>query len=86
VTLSHHKVWVFTVAGVLIAASLIQAYAISPRLRQHGQACSPEDPTTCENASKWSNVLLWVAVTIYAIGFFVAYVLGPILSHLDAAS
>ena len=86
VTLSHHKVRVFTVAGVLITASLIQTYAISPRLRQDGQACSPEDQTACDTASRLSKVLLWVAVTIYAIGFFTAYVLGPILSHLDAVS
>jgi hypothetical protein len=84
VTLSHHKVWVFTVAGVLITASLIQTYAISPRLQQDGQACPPQDETACDTASRLSKVLLWVAVIIYAIGFFTAYVLGPILSHLDA--
>jgi hypothetical protein len=85
VALSHHKAWVFTVAGVLIALSFIQTYALSPRLRLADQACPPEDSGACDSASRLSKVLLWVAAVIYTIGFLVAYVLGPILSHLDAA-
>lgn len=84
VTLSHHKLWVFLVAGALIAMSLIHTYAISPRLRHDFAACPPEDSHACDTASRLSKVLLWVAVAIYAVGFFMAYVLGPILLHLDA--
>ena len=84
VDLSHHKSWVFTIAGILIAMSLVQTYAISPRLRRDFDACPPEDSNACDIASTLSKVLLWIAVAVYATGFFVAYVLGPILSHLDA--
>jgi len=84
VELSHHKVWVFTTAGVLIAFAFIQTYAVSPRLRNNAVDCTPENPRACYEASRFSKVVLWLAVAIYAVGFFVAYVLGPILTHLDA--
>lgn len=83
VKLSHHKVWVFTIAGVLIAVAFIQTYAVSPRLRNDREDCTPNNPAACRNASRFSKVVLWVAAAIYAAGFFVAYVLGPILTHLD---
>jgi hypothetical protein len=82
VKLSHHKVWVFTIAGVLIGVAFIQTYAVSPRLRNE-EGCTPNNPEACRNASRFSKVVLWVAAAIYAAGFFVAYVLGPILTHLD---
>ena len=82
VVLSRHKHWTFSVSGILIALSFVNTYCIAPRLRAH--QCSPENPTTCEDASKLSKVLLWVSVAIYTVGFGVAYVLGPILTKLDA--
>jgi hypothetical protein len=81
VTLSRHKQWTFGVSGVLIALSFVNMYYISPRLR--AKQCSPDNPTACEDASKLSRVLLWVSAGIYAVGVFVAYVLGPILARLD---
>ena len=84
VSLSHHKVWVFTTAGVLIGLAFVQTYAVSPHLLRDVEACPPDSPTACYEASRFSKVVLWLALAIYAIGFFVAYVLGPILSHLDA--
>jgi hypothetical protein len=83
VTLSHHKVWVFTVAGVLIALNFIQTYAVGPRLRSTNESCPPESPEACETATRVSKAVLWIAAAIYALGFFVAYVLGPILVRLD---
>jgi hypothetical protein len=83
VTLSRHKQWTFTVSGILIALSFVNMYYISPRIR--AQQCSPENPTACEEASRLSKVLLWVAAGVYAVGVFVAYVLGPILARLDSA-
>jgi hypothetical protein len=56
-------------------------YYVAPRLRP--AECSPDDPSACEDASKLSKVLLWVSAGIYAVGVFVAYVLGPILTKLD---
>src|SRR5438477_1164196 len=44
VSLSHHKVWVFAVAGVLIGLGFIQTYSILPRLRNCYESCPPSDP------------------------------------------
>ncbi|HEY6764028.1 MAG TPA: hypothetical protein VI386_04600 [Candidatus Sulfotelmatobacter sp.] len=80
-TLSRHKQWTFAVSGVLIALSFVNMYYVSPRLR--AKQCSADGPSACEEASKLSRVLLWVSAGIYAVGVFVAYVLGPILTRLD---
>ena len=85
VKLSHHKVWVFTTAGILIILAFVQTYAIAPRLRRSAVDCPPNNPQACYEASRFSKVVLWLAVVIYAVGFFVADVLGPILTHLDAS-
>ncbi|HSC44530.1 MAG TPA: hypothetical protein VLC94_01810 [Candidatus Acidoferrum sp.] len=82
VALSRHKQWTFTITGVLIALSFVNMYYLAPRLRT--KACPPDNPSACEAASKASRVLLWVSAALYAIGFFSAFVLGPILSRLDS--
>lgn len=81
VTLSHYKRVTFFVSGVLITLSFVNMYYVAPRLR--AQQCSPDNPTACEDASRASKVLLWISAVIYALGFFVAYVLGPLLAWLD---
>jgi mercuric ion transport protein len=83
VTLSRHKVLTFTVSGALIACSFVNTYYILPRFRI--RECSPGNPNACAEASKLSRVLLWISMVIYAVGFFVAFLLGPILSKLDNA-
>ena len=82
VSLSRHKIWTFSIAGTLIACSFIMTYVIAPRLRE-GETCSADDPTTCGEVSRLSRVLLWSSALIYSGGFFVAYLLGPILNHMD---
>lgn len=72
----------FGIAGVLIACSFLMTYAIAPRLR-NGEQCDADDPNTCGEVSRISRVILWCSAVIYAGGFFVAYLLGPILVHLD---
>ena len=81
VTLSHYKRVTFFISGVLITLSFVNMYYIAPRLR--AQQCSPDNPTACEDASRASKVLLWISAVLYALGFFVAYVLGPFLAWLD---
>lgn len=81
VMLSRHKVWTFGLSGVLIALSFVQIYYVAPRIR--GRGCSPDDPYACDEASTLSKALLWVSALIYTVGFFVAFVLGPILTRLD---
>lgn len=83
VTLSRHKPWTFGVSGVMIAASFVNLYYVAPRLRLRGEACSPENPEGCEVASRFSKIVLWFSAALYVVGFFVAFVLGPILNRMD---
>ena len=80
VSLSRHKIWTFSIAGVLIALSFIVTYLIAPRLRQ-GETCNADNPATCGEVSKISRVLLWGSALIWFCGFFVAYLLAPILER-----
>lgn len=82
VSLSRHKIWIFTIAGLLITTSFVMTYLIAPRLRQ-GEACGADDSATCAEVSKMSKVLLWGSAFIWSCGFFVAYLLGPILVRMD---
>ena len=82
VSLSRHKIWTFSIAGTLIAASFVMTYVVAPRL-QHGDVCAADDPTTCGEVSKLSRVVLWSSALIWGGGFFVAYLLAPILEHMN---
>ena len=84
VKLSQHKQWTFSVSGVLIALSFVNMYYIAPRFR--ADECNADNPSACSDASRLSKIVLWGSAVIYAVGFFVAYVLGPILTRLDRAS
>ncbi|OLB23097.1 MAG: hypothetical protein AUH15_04415 [Acidobacteriales bacterium 13_2_20CM_55_8] len=81
VALSRHKVWTFSISGALIGLSFVNLYYFVPRLKG-GDVCV-DDGSACRDTSRVSNVLLWVSAGIYALGFFVAYALGPILTRLD---
>lgn len=82
VSLSRHKIWTFSIAGTLIALSFVMTYVVAPRLRGD-DVCAADDPTTCGEVSKLSRVVLWGSALIWSGGFFVAYLLGPILEHMD---
>jgi mercuric ion transport protein len=82
VSLSRHKIWTFSIAGTLIAASFVFTYVIAPRL-QAGEACEAEDPTTCSEVSRASRFVLWGSAAIWCCGFFVAYLLAPMLQRMD---
>lgn len=82
VSFSRHKIWTFSIAGTLIVASFVMTYVVAPRL-QRGDVCAADDPTTCGEVSKLSRVVLWVSALIWSGGFFVAYLLAPILEHMD---
>lgn len=83
VSMSHHKHWVFIVAGVLISSNFVYVYAIAPRLQMRRTACDPNDPA-CQTASRFNRVVLWCSAVLYLVGCFSAYVLGPILVHFDS--
>src|ERR1700745_3500656 len=47
VTMSHHKHWVFIVAGLLISSNLVYVYGVAPKLQLRNGACAPNDPAAC---------------------------------------
>jgi hypothetical protein len=81
-TLSRHKILTFGISGTMIAFSFLNTYYILPRLNP--KECFPGSPNACVQTSRLSRILLWISAVIYAVGFLVAFVLGPILSKLDA--
>jgi mercuric ion transport protein len=82
VALSRHKVWTFSISGTLIGLSFVNMYYFVPRLKGR-DVCDVDGGSACRDASRVSTVLLWVSAGVYAVGFFVAYALGPILTKLD---
>jgi hypothetical protein len=68
-------------SGVLISLSFMVTYWIAPRLRVD-EVCDA-DPGACGEASKLSRRLLWFSAIVWGAGFFVAYLLGPILERMD---
>src|SRR5438067_6083480 len=82
VTLSRHKNWTFAIAGLLIAGNFVYVYALAPRLRAQTEQCAPGEEA-CAAAGRISTAVLWASAAVYAVGFFVAYVLGPIFVWLD---
>src|SRR5271169_7106299 len=44
VSLSHHKHWVFIVAGLLITGNFVYVYGFAPKLQISSGACGLDDP------------------------------------------
>ncbi len=84
VTMSHHKHWVFLMAGVLISGNFVYLYAVAPKLQAKKGACDPNDPVACQTASHLSRFVLWCSAVLYLMGGFTAYLLGPILIRFDS--
>src|SRR5438067_8892353 len=82
VALSRHKNWTFAIAGLLIAGNFAYVYALAPRMRARAEQCAPGEEA-CVAAGRISTAVLWASAAVYAVGFFVAYVLGPIFVWLD---
>ncbi len=73
--LSEHKGLIFLGSAVLITLAAIAQ-------RQAERAACPLDPKLaegCRTAKSWSRVVLGLAATVHALGFFFAFVL-PALS------
>ena len=76
VVLSRNKIWVFLTAGLLIVGIRLYSQHITPRFVPEGASCPPA-------LSRLTNNIWRASVVVYAIGFFVAFALGPILMWLD---
>jgi mercuric ion transport protein len=83
INLSRHKIWTFTIAGLLIAANFVYVFRIAPKLQATRQSCPVDQPSACGTASRVSRTILWVSAGIYLVGFFAAYLLAPILRVLE---
>jgi hypothetical protein len=79
VGVSRHKNWVFALSGVLIGVNFLHTYALAPRLRARGGACHADAPQGCKTVTTMSRAILWLSASLYSIGFFAAYLLGPLL-------
>lgn len=84
VALSRHKVWVFLFSGLFITGNFLYLYVIAPRLRLQAAGCPTDGAAACDTVGRVSRVVLWNSAGIYLLGFFVSYVLGPILMRLDS--
>lgn len=84
VDVSHHKNWVFIVAGLLITSNFAYVYAVVPKLQMKSAACDPNDPAACQTASRFSRIVLWCSAGLYLVGCFTAYILGPLLVRFDS--
>src|SRR5256712_11176669 len=81
ISLSRHKNWTFAIAGLLITANFFYVFLVAPRLRAQTQTCPVDQPSACGSASRMSRWILWFSAGISLVGFFSAYLLGPILRY-----
>lgn len=73
VTLVEQKLWMFSISGGLLALSAWVIWA-------QRKTC-PADPDLalyCQQAKRWNLRLFWVALTIWTVGFFAAYLALPL--------
>lgn len=73
VTLSEHKILVFTISGCLLAASGWLLY-------RSGRTC-PTDPILaelCIRTEKWNRRIYWFSISLWGVGFFAAFLALPL--------
>src|SRR6516162_4109336 len=61
ITLSRHKEWTFTIAGLLITANFFYVLLLAPKLRATNQTCPVGQPSACSTASRMNRWILWVS-------------------------
>lgn len=73
VALSHHKIWVFLAAGILLGANYWALY------RDGGAACEPGGVCNPQRASgRWLRRIFWGTAGMYGVAVFAAYLLVPV--------
>ena len=76
VAVSRSKEWVFAAAALLIVSSRLYLRWIVPRIGATGAACQPA-------LSRATRTAWWASVLLYALAFFVAFLLGPMLGWAE---
>ncbi len=75
--IAEHKNYVFMFAGTMISINLLL------RFKNRNAPC-PTDPKlamSCKKTKKISNVIFYISVTFFLIGFFFAYLMPHLISH-----
>ncbi len=78
VTLSQHKITVFTISGSFLGASGWLLY-------RTGRTC-PTDPKLaelCLRTEKWNRRIYWLSISLWGVGFFAAFVALPLQIWFD---
>lgn len=78
VTLSEHKIWIFSLSALLLLFSFISLFRPS-------RNC-PVDPQLgqlCQKSQYWNQRLLWLSLIIWSIGFFTAFLALPLQIWID---
>lgn len=77
VVLSHYKLWTFLISGAYL---LVTGWLIY----RPGRSCptDPELARLCLKADRLNRVVLWIAMGVYALGFFAAYLWLPLQQAL----
>jgi len=82
ITLSEYKAWVFAFAFLLLAINFYLLYG----RKKKNIACEyvpGQKETACEVSSRWSKVILWISLIFLVIGFFVSYLLVPVIKLFE---
>ena len=79
ITLSQHKIWVFTFSAAMLSVSDWLLY-------RPGRSC-PSDPelaALCDSVNIWNRRIYWTSVAIWTIGFIAAYIALPLRIWLES--
>ncbi len=76
VVLSRYKLWVFLASGAMIVGSRLYVLYITPSMAPEGASCS-------RTLGRVTNTAWWAALAVWTMGFFVAFMLGPMLIWRD---
>lgn len=79
VWLSGHKAWLFVISATLLVATTWVLF-------RRGRDCplEPAQARVCERLDRWNRRTYWVAVALWVIGFFFAYLLLPLTMIFEA--
>lgn len=83
VTLSQHKNWVFAGSGSMIALTLFLVYGLGGG-GQDSERCDVGNGAACAVTGQFTRIALWIAVTVYLIGLFLAYLYLPLKLYIDS--
>jgi mercuric ion transport protein len=78
ITLSLHKVWVFSISGLMLALSAWFIYR-----RSRSCPVDAELGALCEKSQVWNRRVYWFSVILWSIGFFAAFLALPLQIWFD---